>query len=156
MLFFPSPLSVQNFWIENYAPPRCTLVLFFVLIFIFSIFCMYNFVGNFLRMYNWTSLLWIGETVYGNPILWQWCQKCLNVDLELQITNRAILQDVITSHDSYFHVDIFLSFCFFNGMCLGRVEESGTFFRLWVSFDDCLLSLLAISHVDVSFSLRTL
>lgn len=86
---------------------------------------MYNFVGNFFSMYNWTSVLWIGETIYGNPIFWQQCQKILNVDLELQITNRAIVQDVITSHDSYFCVDIsvFLSFCFFQWHVSGELKN---------------------------------
>lgn len=53
------------------------------------------------------------------------CQKILNVDLELQITNRAIVQDVITSHDSYFCVDIsvFLSFCFFQWHVSGELKN---------------------------------
>lgn len=81
--------------------------------------------GNFFSLYNWTSVLWIGETMYGNPIFWQRCQKILSVDLELQIANGAIVQDVITSHDSYFCVDIsvFLSFCFFSMACVCGVEE---------------------------------
>lgn len=32
--------------------------------------------------------------------------KSLNVDLELQITDRAIGRDVMMSHDCYFHVDV--------------------------------------------------
>lgn len=39
--------------------------------------------------------------------------KSLNVDLELQITDRAIGRDVMMSHDCCFHVDVSVLLSFF-------------------------------------------